>query len=223
VPQRHAPQLAPDHALQSSLQAKPPTLHQDRAKRSYEALLDAAEKLFARDGFDSVGTPEIAAEAGVSVGTFYRYFDDKKQAYLEIVRRYLLNAYHRTLDRLTPERFVGKARHETIDETLGILFEYVSLHPKLNRVFMEMSLRDPEVATLRSGFEAAACQRLSSLIAAICPSSVIPDPEATAWVLHAAALECAAGNAGSSGRPPMDADRVRGALTMIIERTLFPQ
>lgn len=213
---------AQDRSLEASLQAQPPTLLQDRARRSYESLLNAAERLFARDGYDAVGTPEIADQAGVSVGTFYRYFNDKKQVYLEIVRRHLLSVFRETVDRLTPEHFIGKARHETIDETVGILFEYVSRHPKLNRVLVEMSMRDPDVAKLRVEFEAASCQRLALLLAAICPSSTIPDPEATAWILQATALECANGIGGGSGHPPMAAARVRSALTTMIERLLFP-
>ncbi len=211
-----------DHALRASLQTAPPEVQQDRAKRSYEALLAAAEELFGRDGYDDVGSPDIAAAAGVSTGTFYRYFVDKKAVYLEVQRRYLLQAYNHTLDRLTPERFAGRARHETIDATVGILFDYVERQPKLNRVFLEMSLRDADVALLRTGFEAAACQRLTALVAVICPRHVIPDPEATAWVLHAAALECATGLAGAGRPPPVDAARVRQALTMMIERLLFP-
>ncbi len=208
--------------MRASLQAQPPEMQQDRAKRSYEALLDAAERLFARDGYDEVGTPQIAAEAGVSTGTFYRYYDDKKAIYLEVQRRYLLHAYNDTLDRLTPERFAGKARHETIDEAVAILFAYVDRQPKLNRVFIEMSMRDEDVGALRAGFEVAACKRLATLISLICPPSVIPDAEATAWVLHAAALECATSLAGAGRAPPMAASRVRKALTMTIERLLFP-
>src|SRR5438045_3773389 len=83
---------------------------QERSRRSYEALLDAAQALFSSQGYDAVGTPEIAEKAGVSVGTFYRYFDDKHEVYLEIVRRTMVSAYSETIDRLTPERFVGKAR-----------------------------------------------------------------------------------------------------------------
>ncbi|HRC57623.1 MAG TPA: helix-turn-helix domain-containing protein, partial [Kofleriaceae bacterium] len=220
-------------AFTASLQAQVPRLQQERARRSYEALLDGAERLFARRGYDAVGTPEIAAEADVAVGTFYRYFDDKKQIFLEIVRRYLLHAYHQTLDRLTPERFIGKARRETIEETVGILFEYVHRQPGLNRVLVEMSLRDRDVARLRAEFETAACQRLTALITATCPRSEVPDPEATAWVLQAAALECATSVAdellgaperGLRAHQPEGtlASRVRATLTLVIERMLFP-
>lgn len=221
---------APRRERSELWQAQLPPVQQERARKSYEALLDAAERLVARDGYDAVGTPQIAAEAGVSVGTFYRYFDDKKQVYLEIMRRFLRDAVHQTLDRLTPERFLGKARHETIEDTVGILFEYAQRQPGMNRVLVEMSLRDPDVARLRAEFEASACQRLAALIATICPRAVIPDPEATAWVLQAAALECAtavaSGEASSYAlpaiRPALSAARARAALTAMIERLLFP-
>src|SRR5512146_973759 len=90
-----------------------PDFRQERARRSYQALLDSAAELFANQGYDAVGTPEIAQKAGVSVGTFYRYFDDKHEVYLEIMRRTMVTAYRETIESLTPERFVGLARHET--------------------------------------------------------------------------------------------------------------
>jgi len=40
-------------------------------------LLDAALDLFETRGFDGVAVPEIAARAGVAVGTVYRYFPSK--------------------------------------------------------------------------------------------------------------------------------------------------
>src|ERR1043165_5996300 len=73
--------------------AREPDFHQDRARRSYVALLDAATALFSARGYDAVGTPEIAHRAGVSVGSFYRYFDDKHEIYLEIARRTMIAAY----------------------------------------------------------------------------------------------------------------------------------
>lgn len=197
-------------------------MQQERARKSHEAMLDAAERLFSRDGFDGAGTPEIAAEAGVSVGTVYRYFADKKEIFLEVVRRYLSQAYHETLDRLTPSLFVGRARRETIEETVAIVFAFVDRNPRLNRAFVEMAMRDDEVAELRAHLEAAACQRLAGLIAAVCPREQVPDPEATAWMLHGAAIECAIAVSGAGRAPPVSATRARAALTAMIERTLFP-
>ena len=43
-----------------------------------QAILDAALGLFAARGFDATAVPQIAAAAGVAVGTIYRYFPTKE-------------------------------------------------------------------------------------------------------------------------------------------------
>src|SRR3954463_5846294 len=97
----------PSDGLPGVLRAvREPDFHQDRSRRSYLALIEAATVLFGSQGYDAVGTPEIAQHAGVSVGTFYRYFDDKHQIYLEIARRTMAAAYHETIANLGPERFI---------------------------------------------------------------------------------------------------------------------
>jgi AcrR family transcriptional regulator len=202
--------------------AREPDFRQDRSRRSYLALIDAATELFGARGYDAVGTPEIAQHAGVSVGTFYRYFDDKHEIYLEIARRTMVAAYRETIATLGPERFIGRARHETISETIAILFDHVMSQPQLTRSFREMSLRDPEVAELSRALEQVSVVRLTTLIASIIPRDVVPDPEATAWVLYAGAMETAYGLAGHVGPPPIGAERARRALTDFIERALFP-
>jgi AcrR family transcriptional regulator len=202
--------------------AREPDFRQDRARRSYLALIDAATGLFATHGYDAVGTPEIAQAAGVSVGTFYRYFTDKHEIYLEIARRTMVAGYHKTIANLGPERFVGRARHETISETIAILFDHVLSQPELTRSFREMSLRDPQIAELSRAFEQVAVARIATLIAALVDRDAVPDPEATAWVLHSAVVEAAYSLAGHRGPPPISAERARRALTDFIERAVFP-
>jgi len=199
-----------------------PDFRQERSRRSYLALIEAAEVLFAAGGYDAVGTPEIAQKAGVSVGTFYRYFDDKHEVYLEISRRMMADAYATTIEGLTPARFVGLARHETIAETVALLFDHVLSRPELSRTFMEMSLRDAEVGEIRRAFEQVSMQKLTALISAICPREVVPDPEATAYVVYGSAMQTANGLAGHFGSPPVGAERAKKALTDFIERALFP-
>ena len=51
-----------------------------RGVRTRERLLDAAARTFAILGYDATRVDDIAEEAGLSRGTFYRYFDDKEAA-----------------------------------------------------------------------------------------------------------------------------------------------
>lgn len=48
----------------------------DEAKRT--AILNAARKVFLRDGFATAKTADIASEAGVAAGTLYLYFKSKE-------------------------------------------------------------------------------------------------------------------------------------------------
>lgn len=198
------------------------TFTQDRARKTYEALIDGAQRVFAERGYEATGTPEIAAAAGVAVGTFYRYFDDKLACYLELSRRHLSDGYHRVMDRLTPERFVGKDRDATVTEAVAVLVDHVAEAPQAHRAFLEASLRVPEVQELRRAFDDAAWVRLAALIAAVCPRSDVPDPEATAWVIMLACVESATAMAGIHGRPALPPARAKAALGALVLRALFP-
>lgn len=65
---------------------------QDRALRTRAALLAATERLVAEEGIDAVTTTAVAAAAGVSIGTLYRYFADREGL--------LLAAYDATVQRI---------------------------------------------------------------------------------------------------------------------------
>src|SRR5437867_11382116 len=55
---------------------------QARSRRKCDAILAATSRLFAERGYDATTADDIAAAAGVSVGTFYAYFRNKRQAFL---------------------------------------------------------------------------------------------------------------------------------------------
>ena len=55
---------------------------QKRSIAKKEQIIEAARRVFNRDGFFGATTDEIAKEAGVSVGSIYSYFTDKKDILL---------------------------------------------------------------------------------------------------------------------------------------------
>ena len=194
---------------------------QERARRTYESLVDAGAALFAERGFDATQTPDIAGEAGVSVGTFYRYFDDKLEIFLEVERRYLARAYQDVMARLTPDRFVSKVRRAVIDDALTVLLDHVNRSPALQRAFLEMALRDEKVAALKRAFDDASRKALAALIASICSRDQVADPEATAVMIHTAVLECAIVISGARGPLPVSRERAMAALSTMVYRAVF--
>jgi TetR/AcrR family transcriptional repressor of mexJK operon len=50
-------------------------------------VVDAASKLFVRQGFGATGMDAIAAEAGVSKATLYSYYEDKSALFADVMHR----------------------------------------------------------------------------------------------------------------------------------------
>lgn len=58
---------------------------QKRSIEKKQRIKDAALKLMSEKGYFATSSNEIAREAGISIGTFYSYFKDKKELYAELV------------------------------------------------------------------------------------------------------------------------------------------
>jgi AcrR family transcriptional regulator len=65
----------------------PTSRHQEKTDITRARFLQAAEKIFARDGFDAAKLEEIAAEAGYTRGAFYANFDTKEDLFLALLER----------------------------------------------------------------------------------------------------------------------------------------
>jgi AcrR family transcriptional regulator len=63
-----------------------PRITDRRRAANRAAIIDAARRCFARDGFQRVTMPDLAEEAGISAGAFYRYFGSKDEVIHEIAR-----------------------------------------------------------------------------------------------------------------------------------------
>jgi AcrR family transcriptional regulator len=61
---------------------------QERGKKTREKLIAAGKELFSKKGYYAATSKEIVKQAGVSIGSFYDYFPDKKMLFLEILTDY---------------------------------------------------------------------------------------------------------------------------------------
>jgi AcrR family transcriptional regulator len=62
---------------------------QERSIGKKLQIIDAGLKLFSEKGYHNTNTKEIAAEAGVSIGTFYAYYEDKHNLFMEVLKEYI--------------------------------------------------------------------------------------------------------------------------------------
>lgn len=66
-----------------------------RGRATRDALLDAAQRVFESVGFLDARVEQIAQEAGVAYGTFYRYFESKEDAFRELSSRLFTEMHSR--------------------------------------------------------------------------------------------------------------------------------
>jgi AcrR family transcriptional regulator len=121
----------------------------DAKDRRREELKDAAIDIFSEQGFHATKVSEIVAEAGVSQGTFYNYYDGKRQLFEEILHDFL-SLVVRTIGGWTPANLdsrddlrreltrVGTQLTEVLEERRGLTAIF----------FKESSAETPEFGTI---------------------------------------------------------------------------
>jgi AcrR family transcriptional regulator len=107
--------LEPPMALSDNL----PLASSPRAARSIQRILDAARRLFGREGYQGASMTEVARAAGVSKGLLHYHFRSKEHLLIEAQR-----ATFRQIDRRFEERFQkGDVGMATALEGLDAMWE----------------------------------------------------------------------------------------------------
>ena len=107
-----------------------------RARKA--ALLDAARRRFAQDGFAGTSVASIVREAGVAQGTFYLYFENKAHLLVHL-RAEILRDFSAALDRAIARDAPADAR---LVQALENLYAAVRRHRKMLRVIRQATSGD---------------------------------------------------------------------------------
>jgi AcrR family transcriptional regulator len=136
---------------------------QARSRKRWDAILNAAERLLAKEGYDNVTTNAIAAEAGVSIGSLYQYFGNKEGIVRTIAERYL-------------ERMAGLHREVLADDALAemplplmldrMIDPFVAFHlqnPAFGQLMLGSDVSD-ELAAATADMDEAVIERIRQMI-----------------------------------------------------------
>ena len=165
---------------------KPRKPVQARSQKTREKILRAAERLFGEKGLHSVNSKEIAAEAGVAVGTFYNYFPDKQDLFLEVFERHSMEV-SRVLDgRIRDEVGRGGGGREFIFGLVKAVYEAHSLSPDFHRQAEALKYSDPSMAARRKQEHKEAHAKSVALMAGFGDKLRITDHEAAAEIVSLA-------------------------------------
>src|SRR5947199_286668 len=109
-----------------------PTKRQENTGARRQAILVAARKVFARQGYAATVVDDVAVEAGIGKGTLYLYFPSKEQIYLTAL---LEDA--RELDRLSREAMAAAPGwREKLKAYIDVKLGYFDTNPEFVRIYM---------------------------------------------------------------------------------------
>jgi AcrR family transcriptional regulator len=124
---------------ETSSPALPPRPQQERGKVKRQLVYEAAVRGFAQNGFNQARIEDVVADAGVSWGTFFRYFPRKEDVLLEMgvehYRKHVLRDAESGLDGQRPVRatvyamFAGLLTSDWPSHLHGAMLREISTTP----------------------------------------------------------------------------------------------
>jgi len=185
-----------------------------------ERLIDAAERLFARQGLEAVTLRQLAAEVGVSPMTPYRYFADK-DAILAAVRARAFNRHAAAL-----EAAYDQAADDLAAASMAVGAAYVDFafeHPEAYKLMFDITQPSegdyPELIAAADRSRRTMTRHLEALAAA---GKFDGDPLLVGHMFWAALHGPIMLSFSGSLSPGYDARRIIAALTATLARGLFP-
>lgn len=109
---------------------------QERSRHTVEAVLDAVERVLKREGVDAITTNRIADAAGVSIGSLYQYFPDKRSIFSALHQRHV-EQVSQVIERTVAEH----ASSSLEDFTCALVKALMDLHdlePGLHEIISEV-------------------------------------------------------------------------------------
>jgi AcrR family transcriptional regulator len=138
---------------------------QSRGVATRRRLLEAAEELFARAGYEGASMADVAERAGVGVGTLYHHFPDKRALLLALVDDWGERELARGRDDRDFERFLGDNPRAAFTEDLRRRYLELRRDGGFFLVLLELAERDGDVRQHFHRIQQVAIERLRDRIA----------------------------------------------------------
>jgi Transcriptional regulator len=187
-----------------------------RSREKRREILNAALPLFIKRGYVATTADDIALAAGVSVGTFYNYFRNKRQALIAIALERLEDVFS-SIQLTNMDFSTGNYR-----ETIATAIQRTLLHTntELRRVWQELMSQEPRLLPYQQLVRQHILTQLEQKIRVVTyQKKTWPDLDIEA-TSRAILILIDAVNLNED--PGVRRERMIDALTDMVYRTLFP-
>lgn len=189
------------------------TPKQQRSIQTKKRIMDAAFYLYAQKGIHGTNSREIAEKAGVSIGSFYSYFKNKKTLLLEMLEDYLDRHYlaiWKPVETIT----INEMGRDDIKRLIESVFTAYGISPEFHRQTHALRYSDPDINRVYERERNREVTQIRSLLESNKHRMRVTDQEAAAIVIHNA-VESVAHTAKFIG-PRIDEQRLINELADMI-------
>ena len=153
------------------------------AQRTREAILAAAENLFAREGFDGASMQQIGEAAGVARSTPAYFFRSKEALYEAVLARAVARAQE-AMARAYAEGDEHRSPEAAVDSYVGAFLDFLAQDPNFVSLIQRESLGDGSRVSEFFGRpveEAVAALTPAAEKAGVSPQRLVLDLVALSW------------------------------------------
>lgn len=192
---------------------------QERSIETRDKIIEAGYSLFSKKGYYKTTSKQIAKAAGVSIGSFYAYFTDKKELFKFILIDYLAGIKN-VLKTINIEEYISTNRHrDFIRYIIDKLIEAHHVYPELHLEVDLLAQSDPEIKDILKKSKYESIDVTKKMLMPWKKDIKVRDIESASVVIQKSIGEVIHFTMFSEG--PVNTDSILNELTEMIHRYLF--
>lgn len=160
---------------------------QRRGIETREKIVEAALSLFSKKGYHKTNALEIAARAGVATGSFYAYFNNKKELLIELLKMFYLETTKKVMEickeDMESAMQSGDGRR-LVRSMIRALHDAHSIRPELHREILALTLLDTDIREANRLEEEKVIAHLTGLLSNFKNFTRVNDIAAAAVLLY---------------------------------------
>lgn len=161
------------------------TPRQRRGIETKKQIIKTAFTLFSQRGIHGTTSKEIAKAAGISIGSFYSYFPNKKALLLEMLEDYIDNHFKMVWQTLNGLDVKTPDRHSTIKRIIQGAFKAYDISPEFHRQTHALRYSEPDIKRIYDRERKREIDQIQFLIEQnMTDFAKTKDAQASAMVIH---------------------------------------
>jgi AcrR family transcriptional regulator len=158
---------------------------QNRSREKKDRIIQFAYDLFNQEGYNAISIRKIAKAAGVSIGTIYSYFQDKRDIYIATAALYGNQMYENFSSVIKKGKFPTENVEEVIYTIIIKFKEIIQSHYNFHLDSVVLSLTDEKIRAALNVQEHEIANSISALFVQLVGDKIeVQDEKIATFIVH---------------------------------------